>query len=204
MPDRPIAGTKRGPRQGRRQGMERKPRRHNPGCGIARRRPTQQAFVVQGKKLAVPAEDRPIRTAGKISHPLSGPATAALLRQLPIHLVCARTTFEIKGFRYRSGVRPRRITAAFETGPMPCSKRRNLIQKEQLGIALPHHLPLTALEGQHAADPAPAGLLSDYLFCFNIMDAATTIAHDGTACRLGNNPAIRPHAIAIAHPSVPC
>lgn len=204
MPDRLIAGTKRGTRQGRRQDMKGATRRNDRGSGVAGRCPTQQAFVVQGKKLAVPAEDRPVRTAGNISHPLSGPATATLRRQPPIHLVCARTAFEIKGFRYRSGVRPRRITAAFETGPMPCSKRRNLIQKEQLGIALPHHLPLTALEGQHAADPAPAGLLSDYLFCLNSMDAATTIAHDGAACRLGNNPAIRPHAIAIAHPSVLC
>lgn len=184
--------------------MERATRRHDPGCHIAGRRPTQQAFVVQGKKLAFLAEDRPIRTTGKVSHPLSGPATATLRRQPPIHLVRARTAFEIKRLDNGSGIGPRRIPATFETGAMPGSKRRHLVQKEQLGIALPHHLPLTALEGQHAADPAPAGLLSNNLFCFNIMDATTTIAHHGSACRLGNNPAIRPHAIAIAHPSVPC
>lgn len=204
MPDRPIAGTERCPRQGRRQDMERATRRHDPGGDIAGRRPAQQAFVVQGKKLAIPAQDRPIRTAGKISHPLSGPATATLRRQPPIHLVRARTAFEIKGFRYRPGIRPRRIAAALKTGPMPGSKRRHLVQKEQLGVALPHHLPLPALEGQHAADPAPARLRANYRFRFNIMDAAATVAHHGSARRLGNNPAIRPHAIAIAHPSVPC
>src|SRR5438270_7565695 len=90
------------------------------------------------------------------------------------------------GLRPLLGKRCRVGAAAFETGAMTGSKRRDFVEKEQVRVAVPPDLVPPSLERQHATDPLPRGP-APFAQCLVVaMKAPAAIAVQRAARRRGD------------------
>lgn len=94
-----------------------------------------------------------------------------------------------------SGIRP----AAEKTGPVARRQGRDLIQKEQRGVALPHGLVLHVLVVHVAANPVLAGPAALAQGLVIAMELAAAVAHHGAALGHGHDATVWLNAVLQGH-----
>jgi hypothetical protein len=99
------------------------------------------------------------------------------------------------GIREPQKVRP----AAFGAGPVPGGERCHFIQKKQLGIAPPHHLPPPAAKFADAANPPPRRMAPVQRPRRRIMNASAPVAHHRSARGHGMDGSKRIDAVLQRH-----
>src|SRR5262245_8769342 len=180
MPERCIAAPEHSENRRWRQGIDRDALRTTLGLRIALRRPQPQPVPLHRKRMPVHGDHRAVGKRIELG------AVAAFGFSIE--------SFGLKNLVHRRSRRPQLLAgkqkrkplgilaAALETWTVPCGKCRNLIEEEQLGIAVGPDLAVTIVEVELAANPLFRGPAPASKPTLVVMQSTAAVAHEGAAC----------------------